>query len=89
MAKDRYLDFEAYQRAKKPHTRQKASAWHTAIGLQRVDGLEVSAYLRQTAARHIEGDEVRPFDITKKEWVLCGDTMLYGRAEDILRALSP
>lgn len=156
MAKDRYLDFEAYERAKEPHTRQKASAWQTAIGLQKVDGLEVSAYLRQTAARHIEGDitidearnmirdyyvskaghdtqgeateeadkvaanmakllgqesfsftageflsihrhlfegvfkhagEVRPFDITKKEWVLHGDTVLYGRAEDILRAL--
>lgn len=156
MAKDRYLDFEAYERAKEPHMRQKASAWQTAIGLQKVDGLEVSAYLRQTAARHIEGDitidearnmirdyyvskaghdtqgeateeadkvaanmakllgqesfsftageflsihrhlfegvfkhagEVRPFDITKKEWVLHGDTVLYGRAEDILRAL--
>lgn len=151
-----YLDFEAYERAKEPHTRQKASAWKTAIGLQDVDGLKVSDYLRQTAAKHIEGDitideardmirdyyvskdshdkpdedteeadkvsaniakilnetsfsftageflsihrhlfegvlkhagEIRPFDITKKEWVLRGDTVLYGRADDILRAL--
>ena len=31
--------------------------------------------------------EVRPYDISKKEWVLRGDTVLYGRAQDILRAL--
>lgn len=154
--KEGYLDFEAYERAKEPHTRQKASDWRTAIGLQDVDGLKVSDYLRQTAAKHIEGDitidearnmihdyyvskdshdkqdeeteeadkvsaniakllnersfsftageflsihrhlfegvlkhagEIRPFDITKKEWVLRGDTVLYGRADDILMAL--
>ena len=154
--KEGYLDFEAYERAKEPHTRQKASDWRTAIGLQDVDGLRVSDYLKQTAAKHIEGDitidearnmihdyyvskdshdkqdeeteeadkvsaniakllnersfsftageflsihrhlfegvlkhagEIRPFDITKKEWVLRGDTVLYGRADDILMAL--
>lgn len=154
--KEGYLDFEAYEQAKEPHTRQKASAWRTAIGLQDVDGLKVSDYLRETAAKHIEGDitideardmirdyyvsktshdeqdddaeeadmvsanitkllneqsfsftageflnihrhifegvfkhagEVRPYDISKKEWVLRGDTVLYGRAQDILRAL--
>jgi hypothetical protein len=36
--KEGYLDFEAYEQAKEPHTRQKASAWRTAIGLQDVDG---------------------------------------------------
>ena len=154
--KEGYLDFEAYERAKEPHVRQKASDWRTAIGLQDVDGLKVSDYLRQTAAKHIEGDitideardmirdyyvskdshdrpdeeteeadkvsanmakllneksfsftageflsihrhlfegvfkhagEIRPYDITKKEWVLRGDTVLYGRADDILIAL--
>ena len=154
--KEGYLDFEAYERAKEPHTRQKASDWRTAIGLQDVDGLKVSDYLKQTAAKHIEGDitideardmirdyyvskdshdrpdeeteeadkvsanmakllneksfsftageflsihrhlfegvfkhagEIRPYDITKKEWVLRGDTVLYGRADDILMAL--
>lgn len=154
--KEGYLDFEAYERAKEPHTRQKASAWRTAIGLQDVDGLKVSDYLRETAAKHIEGDitideardmirdyyvsktahdqqdedteeadkvsanitkllneqsfsftageflnihrhifegvfkhagEIRPYDISKKEWVLRGDTILYGRAEDIRMAL--
>lgn len=154
--KEGYLDFEAYERAKEPHVRQKASDWRTAIGLQDVDGLKVSDYLKQTAAKHIEGDitidearnmihdyyvskdshdkqdeeteeadkvsaniakllnersfsftageflsihrhlfegvlkhagEIRPYDITKKEWVLRGDTVLYGRADDILIAL--
>lgn len=154
--KEGYLDFEAYECAKEPHVRQKASDWRTAIGLQDVDGLKVSDYLRQTAAKHIEGDitideardmirdyyvskdshdrpdeeteeadkvsanmakllneksfsftageflsihrhlfegvfkhagEIRPYDITKKEWVLRGDTVLYGRADDILMAL--
>jgi fido (protein-threonine AMPylation protein) len=154
--KEGYLDFEAYERAKEPHTRQKASAWRTAIGLQDVDGLKVSDYLRETAAKHIEGDitideardmirdyyvsktahdqqdedteeadkvsanitkllneqsfsftageflnihrhifegvfkhagEILPYDISKKEWVLRGDTILYGRAEDIRMAL--
>lgn len=154
--KEGYLDFEAYKQAKEPHTRQKASAWRTAIGLQDVDGLKVSDYLRETAAKHIEGDitideardmirdyyvsktshdeqdddaeeadmvsanitkllneqsfsftageflnihrhifegvfkhagEVRPYDISKKEWVLRGDIVLYGRAQDVLRAL--
>lgn len=154
--KEGYLDFEAYERAKEPHTRQKASDWRTAIGLQDVDGLKVSDYLKQTAAKHIEGDitidearnmihdyyvskdshdkqdeeteeadkvsaniakllnersfsftageflsihrhlfegvfkhagEIRPYDITKKEWVLRGDTVLYGRSDDILIAL--
>lgn len=34
----------------------KALAWKTAIGLQDVDGLTPSAYLLETAKRHIDGD---------------------------------
>lgn len=151
-----YLDFEAYERVAEPHKRERASAWRTAIGLQDVDGLKVSDYLRETAVRHIEGDitiddvreqlktyyvsktthdegyaekeeadrvaaniakllseqsfsftaleflnihrhlfegvfkhagEIRPFDISKKEWVLQGDSVVYGRAADIMMAL--
>lgn len=154
--KEGYLDFQSYEQAKEPHTRQKAADWRAAIGLQDVDGLKVSDYLKETAVKHIEGDitideardmirdyyvskdahdkpdedteeadkvsanmtkllneksfsftagemlsihrhlfdgvfkhagEVRRVDITKKEWVLRGDTVLYGRADDILRAL--
>ncbi len=154
--KQLYIDFEAYERVAEPHKREKASAWRTAIGLQDVDGLEVSDYLKKAAVRHIEGDitiddvreqlksyyvskevhdrgsvgreeadrvaaniakllgeksfsftaleflnihrhlfegifkhagEARPYDISKKEWVLNSDTVLYGRAADIMMAL--
>ena len=154
--KQLYIDFEAYERMAEPHKQEKASAWRTAIGLQDVDGLKVSDYLRETAVRHIEGDitiddvrerlksyyinktthdkddeekeeadrvaaniakllseksfsftaleflnihrhlfegvfkhagEVRTYDISKKEWVLQDDSVVYGRAADIMMAL--
>lgn len=154
--KQLYIDFEAYERMAEPHKQEKASAWRTAIGLQDVDGLKVSDYLRETAIRHIEGDitiddvrerlrsyyinktthdkddaekeeadrvaaniakllseksfsftaleflnihrhlfegvfkhagEVRTYDISKKEWVLQDDSVVYGRAADIMMAL--
>ena len=152
----KYIDFESYERVAEPHKRERVSAWRTAIGLQDVDGLRVSEYLKETAVKHIEGDitidevreqlrsyyvnktthdaedtekeeadrvaanitkllneqsfsltpleflnihrhlfegifkhagEIRPFDISKKEWVLQGDSVVYGRAADILAAL--
>ena len=55
-SKQQYLDFEAYDRVAEPHKRERASAWRTPIGLQDVDGLKVSDYLKKTAVRHIEGD---------------------------------
>ena len=154
--KQLYIDFEAYERMAEPHKQEKASAWRTAIGLQDVDGLKVSDYLRETAVRHIEGDitiddvrerlksyyinktthdkddeekeeadrvaaniakllseksfsftaleflnihrhlfegvfkhagEVRTYDISKKEWVVQADSVVYGRAADIMMAL--
>ena len=54
--KQKYIDFEAYERVAEPHKRERASAWRTAIGLQDVDGLRVSEYLKETAVKHIEGD---------------------------------
>ena len=54
--KQKYIDFEAYERVAEPHKRERASAWCTAIGLQDVDGLRVSEYLKETPVRHIEGD---------------------------------
>ena len=39
-----------------PYKRERAPAWRTAIGLQDVDGLRVSEYLKETPVRHIEGD---------------------------------
>lgn len=156
IGKQLYMDFEAYERVAEPHKRERASVWRTAIGLQDVDGLKVSEYLKDEAVRHIEGDitiedvrkrlksyytnknahdsvdatkeeadkvaaniakllseksfsftaleflnihrhlfdgvfkhagEIRLFDITKKEWILNGDTIIYGRAADIMMAL--
>ena len=150
------LDFEEYTRVSEPHKRERAYAWRTAIGLQAVDGLQVSDYLKQTARRNIEGEitideareliksyyqsktsrepddeerqeadkvsgnisrilsrqtldftangfvalhrrifegvfkhagEIRKYDITKKEWVLRGDTVNYLNYEDLWRAL--
>ena len=151
-----YLDFDEYIVASEPHKRERADAWRAAIGLQAVDGLQVSEYLKQTARRHIEGEisideakelvkqyyvsktqhddddddkqeadrvstniakityeraftfsttglisihrnlfsgvfkhagQLRDYDITKNEWVLRGDTVLYGRWQDLRMAL--
>ena len=49
-------DFEEYIRLSEPHKRKKGYAWQTAIGLQAVDGLKTSEYLRETARQHIEGN---------------------------------
>lgn len=150
------IDFESYIRGSEPNKREKASAWKTAIGLQAVDGLRTSDYLKDTAIKHIEGDisidevkklingyyqsktvrtlkdeeteeadkvsaniarilneqsfafsvtgftsihrrlfegifkfagKIRNYDITKKEWVLRGDTVLYVNSEDLHKAL--
>lgn len=151
-----YLNFEEYIKASEPHKRERAEAWRVAIGLQAVDGLQVSEYLKQTARQHIEGEitideareqikqyyisktkhddddnemeeadrvssniaklisspsftfsaagvvaihraifegvfkhagALRTYDITKKEWVLRGDTVTYGRWQDLRMAL--
>lgn len=154
--KDSSLNFEEYLSASEPHKQERAYNWRTAIGLQAVDGLRVSDYLRQTAQRNIEGEitideaqalikgyyqsktkrepddagrqeadkvsanisrilssqtldftakgfvalhrrifegvfkhagQVRNYDITKREWVLRGDTVSYLNYEDLWRAL--
>lgn len=154
--KQGYLDFDEYIRQGEPSKKEKASIWQTAIGLQAVDGLQTSEYLKATACRHIEGEidideareliktyyqskatrepddddkqeadkvsanitkilssqtldfstggyisvhrrvfedvfkhagKLRDYDITKKEWVLNGDTVNYLNWEDLRRAL--
>ena len=151
-----YFDFETYLRQGEPSQREKAIVWSTAIGLQKVDGLETSAYLQQTALKNIEGEitideaknlvnsyyisrqahdddnddkeeadrvaaniakllstntlafsffgytqihrnifdgvfkhagQIRDYDITKREWVLRGDTVNYMYAADLQRAI--
>ena len=154
--KQQYLDFDEYIRQGEPDKKEKASIWQTAIGLQAVDGLKTSDYLKETARKHIEGDididqareliktyylsktvrepddddkqeadkvsvnitkilssktfdfsfngivslhrrifegvfshagKIRTYNITKKEWVLEGDTVNYLNWEDLQRAL--
>ena len=150
------MDFEEYIRQGEPGKKERAYIWRTAIGLQAVDGLETSDYLKETAIRNIEGEitidearqlvkayyehrtsrttedrdteeadrassnivkilkeksfsftlsglisihrrifdgvyifagKVRDYDITKREWVLGGDTVLYVSAPDIKQAV--
>lgn len=143
--------FKEYLKQAEPSKRDKGYAWHTAIGLQAVDGLKTSKYLIDTAKKHIEGEisidkaqellhayyeenpksdendrteeadkvavriakilsekafsftsneyisihrklftgiyehagKLRNFNITKKEWVLNGATVLYGSASEL------
>ena len=44
-----------YFKAEEPGQRERADAWATAIGLQKVDGLTPSQFLFDTAKAHIEG----------------------------------
>ena len=62
------IDFESYIRGSEPDKKEKASAWKTAIGLQAVDGLQTSDYLKDTAVKHIEGDI--SIDEETHQWIL-------------------
>jgi fido (protein-threonine AMPylation protein) len=147
--------FKEYIKESEPAKRDKGYAWHTAIGLQAVDGLKTSEYLVHTAVRNIEGEisfeeanallqtyyeenptrdasdrteeadkvsariaaliserafsftpneyisihrklftgiyshagRIRDYNITKKEWVLNGATVLYGSATELRATL--
>lgn len=147
--------FKEYFKESEPGKRDKGYAWHTAIGLQAVDGLKTSEYLVRTAVRSIEGEisfeeantllqnyyeenpsrdendrteeadkvsariaallsekafsftpnellsihrklflgiyshagKIRDYNITKKEWVLNGDTVHYGSATELRATL--
>lgn len=147
--------FKEYIKESEPAKRDKGYAWHTAIGLQAVDGLKTSEYLVHTAIRNIEGEisfeeanvllqtyyeenpsldaldrteeadkvsariaallserafsftpneyisihrklftgiyshagRIRDYNITKREWVLSGATVLYGSATELMATL--
>ena len=147
--------FEEYRREADPSKREKTYAWNTAIGLQKVDGLETSEYLIKTAVKNIEGEisiseaqeliesyyrtdrkketeprteeadkvssritailsekgftlspaqylsiharlfdgifrhagKIRDYNISKKEWVLGGDTVTYGNSTELRATL--
>lgn len=48
--------FEEYIKESEPSKRDKSYTWRTAIGLQAVDGLQTSEYLKSAAVRNIEGE---------------------------------
>ncbi len=48
--------FKEYIKQTEPGKRERGYAWHTAIGLQAVDGLTPSKYLVETAIQNIEGE---------------------------------
>lgn len=52
-------EFRGYFKAKEPGRRERAEAWATAIGLQKVDGLSVSRYLVETAKEHLASTFLR------------------------------
>lgn len=47
-------EFDYYIQQGEPSQRERAEAWAVAIGLQDVDGLKTSQFLRDTAKQHIE-----------------------------------
>jgi hypothetical protein len=47
--------FEEYKNHPNESVRERANNWAIAIGLQRVDGLNVSEFLIQVARQKIEG----------------------------------
>lgn len=48
--------FDEYKRESDPSKRERIYAWQTAIGLQAVDGLKTSDYLKEVAVKNIEGE---------------------------------
>ncbi len=53
MKKDPFIE---YLKENNPTEKQKKYSWYTAIGLQEVDGLETSDYLKETAIKNIKGE---------------------------------
>ena len=50
------IELSQYIKQGEPNKIEKAKNWETAIGLQKVDGLNPSKYLIGTAKEHIEGN---------------------------------
>ena len=48
--------FKEYIIESNPTKKELGYSWYTAIGLQKVDGLETSDYLKRVAIDNIEGD---------------------------------
>lgn len=77
MMQDNKDPFEEYLKSKEPDKRERGYAWQMAIGLQKVDGLETSDYLKETAYRHIEG--VFTYDVMTKNSTLVMGNRTFNR----------
>lgn len=76
-----YDSFKEYIREYKLDKRDKGYAWHTAIGLQAV------VHRKLFTGIYTHAGCVRNYNITKKEWVLDGATVLYGSATELRSTL--
>ena len=56
--KEGYIDFDEYIRQGEPDKKEKAAIWQTAIGLQAVDGLKTSDYLKETAIKQFRQNKI-------------------------------
>lgn len=56
-----------------------------SFSLTPLEFLNIHRHLFEGIFKH--AGEIRPYDISKKEWVLQGDSVVYGRAADIHAAL--
>ena len=56
-----------------------------SFSLTSLEFLNIHRHLFEGVFKH--AGEIRPYDINKKEWILQGDTVVYGRAADIMMAL--
>ena len=70
------FDFDEYIRQSEPDKQQKGYIWQTAIGLQDVDGVYKFAGM------------IRDFNISKKEWILKGKSLVYAGADTIKDTLN-
>ena len=68
--RQKHIDFESYERVAEQHKREIISAWRTAIGLQDVNELRVSEYLRGTAVKHINGAIIQHWKPSEIEQVI-------------------
>ena len=70
------FDFDEYIRQSEPDKQQKGYIWQTAIGLQDVDGVYKFAGM------------IRDYNISKKEWILKGKSLVYAGADTIKDTLN-
>ena len=77
--------FEEYKNHPDKDGRQRANNWGAAIGLQGVDGLNVSEFLIQLARQHIEG-KITVDEVTRRLNEYYGHNKLHSSTYEIVPA---